>query len=142
MEDQIMAIVTRHPFLPVAVAPFAWRRSRPASSAATWTPRVDIIDQEATYLLRGDLPGMAQDAIDIQFENGVLTLRGQRQDASEAPNAYYRRERAYGAFVRQFNLGKDIAVDQIAATYTNGVLEIQLPKTTEAQMTRIPVKAA
>ena len=137
-----MAIVTRHPLFPVAFAPAVWRRPISTPTHTAWSPTVDILDQEAAYVLRVDLPGMIQDDIDIQFEHGVLTLKGQRQDTSADSITYYRRERAHGTFVRRFNLGTDIETDQISATYRHGVLEIRLPKTTAAQMKRIPVKAA
>jgi HSP20 family protein len=107
--------------------------------SAMWTPHVDIVEKDDAYVLRADLPGLTEKDIDVQFHNGVLTLRGQRKMAHDG---YRRQERAYGAFSRSFALEMPVEADKISATYTNGVLEIHVPKAAEAQTKRIPVQSA
>ncbi len=111
-----------------------------------WEPRVDIKEQDEAYLLRADLPGLQLDDIGVEFQDGVLTIRGERrleeEQEEETDNGYYRKERAYGAFARRFALAATVEADNISATYTNGVLEVRVPKAAEAQAKRIPVQVA
>ena len=66
----------------------------------------------------------------------------EEEQEEETDNGYYRKERAYGAFARRFALAATVEADNISATYTNGVLEVRVPKAAEAQAKRIPVQVA
>jgi HSP20 family protein len=115
-------------------------RTMPAADAG-WAPHVDIVEQDDAYVLRADLPGMRQENIDIQYHDGVLTLRGQRKmEEHETQHDYHHRERLYGTFSRSFALGGPVESEQISATYKNGVLEVSIPKTAEMKTKRIPIK--
>ncbi|HVZ36610.1 MAG TPA: Hsp20/alpha crystallin family protein [Polyangiaceae bacterium] len=100
--------------------------SRPAQS---FSPAVDVIEQEKAYLVRAELPGIAPNDVEIQVENDVLTLRGERKNEHEDERQGYRRvERSYGSFSRSFVLPKGTNVDAIEARTENGVLTISIPK--------------
>lgn len=101
-----------------------------SSYAATsdWAPAVDIVETGDSYVLLVDVPGVDPEAIDIQMENGVLSLKGERAPAKAEREAYKRIERPRGTFYRRFSLPEAADADRIAARCRNGVLEITIPK--------------
>lgn len=119
---------------------YAGSPTRPAQSFA---PAVDVIEQEKAYLLRAELPGVSPSEVDIQIENDVLTLRGERKHESQDERDGYRRvERSYGSFSRSFVLPKGTNVDAIEARADNGVLTVTIPKAAAATSRKVEVKAA
>ena len=109
-------------------------------------PRVDLQEHDQAFVLVADLPGMKQDDINITVEDHVLTLQGKREEEHKAQNgqngsAHYT-ERSYGTFCRRFTLGAAVDADKITATYKDGVLAVQIPKTAAAQPKRITVQSA
>jgi HSP20 family protein len=119
-----------------------WPQEAMASSAAMWTPRIDLRETEDEYVLQADLPGMKQEDLDIQFQGGMLLLKGERKLERETNNGYHHRERTYGAFARSFTLGTPVEADAISATYKDGVLEVHVPKTAAAKPQRIAIQAS
>jgi HSP20 family protein len=114
----------------------------PESTAATaeWTPAVDIKEEADRYVLLADLPGVSTESIDVSMENGILTLKGEREtEAKTRREGYKRIERVYGAFHRRFSLPDTVDAEGIAARYANGVLEIVIPKKSLVQPKRIVV---
>jgi HSP20 family protein len=108
-----------------------------------WMPAVDIVEQKDCYVLRADLPGVQPENIDVNLENGVLSLSGNRDPASADEVEGVRRiERVSGKFFRRFNLPESTAVEDISATCTNGILEIVIPKQPAIQARKITVEAA
>ena len=94
-----------------------------------WVPSIDVIEQEDKYLLRADVPGVDPQNIDILFEEGVLTIKGERTDhAQDEHQGYQRIERSYGSFQRSFRLPDAIDADNITASSNHGVLEVYVPK--------------
>src|SRR5512146_1833497 len=94
-----------------------------------WTPNVDIYEDEEGVSLRFDLAGVDPKDVDIRFENGVLTLRGERKlDREENRDNYHRIELSYGTFTRSFSLPATIDAEKIKAESKNGVLTVVLPK--------------
>ncbi len=109
--------------------------------SGTWAPPVDVVEEKDAIVVSAELPGMSKDDIDIQFENGVLTLRGQRRAEKETTEkTYHRVERVYGNFVRSFTLPRTVDADKINATYHDGVLEIRVPKREEAKPRQINIQ--
>ena len=105
-----------------------------------WVPAVDVYETPETIVLKAELPGVNREDIDIQVEQNVLTLKGERKDDPQIKQEnYYRVERQFGAFLRSFSLPRAVAADRIQATMRDGVLEIHLPKQTEAMPKRIKV---
>jgi HSP20 family protein len=108
-----------------------------------WTPACDIFEDEEGVALRFDLAGVEPKDVDIRFENGVLTLRGERKLENEAKREnYHRVETAYGVFTRSFSLPQTIDVEKIRAESKNGVLVVHLPKRAEAKPKSIQVKVS
>lgn len=102
------------------------------SLAATWTPPVDILERKDRILLTAELPGFTEEQIHLRFEEGVLTLDGERRFEKEADDArYHCVERSYGRFSRSFRLPANVDGDSISATFVNGLLVIDLPKREE-----------
>jgi HSP20 family protein len=112
-----------------------------AGRAASFTPAVDVVEQDQAYLLRAEIPGIAPTDIDVQVENDVLTLRGERKHENQEERAGYRRvERSYGSFSRTFVLPRGTHVDSIEARAENGVLTISIPKVQTASARKVEVK--
>ena len=108
---------------------------------AGFTPAVDVVEQDKSYLLRAEIPGVSPEQIDLQVENDVLTLRGERKHESQEERAGYRRvERSYGSFSRSFVLPQGTNVDAIEARAENGVLTISIPKVQVATARKLEVK--
>ncbi len=109
----------------------------------SWVPAVDIKEDEKQFSLRADVPGVEPKNIDITMEDGVLTLRGERVDEKDTENEGFRRvERVSGKFHRRFSMPDTADSTAISASYTNGVLEVLIPKQAKAQPRRIEVNAA
>jgi HSP20 family protein len=112
--------------------------SRPAQS---FSPAVDVIEQDKAYLVRAELPGISPKDVEIQVENDVLTLRGERKNEHEDERQGYRRvERSYGSFSRSFVLPKGTNVDAIEARTENGVLTISIPKVAAPAPRKVEIK--
>lgn len=96
---------------------------------AQWTPSVDVLEKEDQYVLSADVPGVDPQAIEVLFEDGVLTLKGEREDKRETEEqGYARTERMYGSFKRSFRLPDAIDAENIVAKSSHGVLEVRVPK--------------
>ncbi len=108
-----------------------------------WTPNVDIYEDAEGVVLRFGLAGVEPKDVDIRFENGVLTLRGERKlDREDKREGYHRVELAYGTFTRSFSLPGTIDAEKIKAESKNGVLMVTLPKKPEAKPKAIQVKVS
>ena len=110
---------------------------------ADWHPTVDISETKNAFEIHAELPGMRKDDIKIAVDEGVLTLRGQRQNILEEEDKdkkYHRIERSYGSFARSFALPKGTAPKDISADYKDGVLLVNVPKTIEASSESLDIK--
>jgi HSP20 family protein len=108
---------------------------------ADWAPTTDVVETKNEILIRAELPGINEKDVDIEIENGVLTIKGERTAEKETDDkGYHRIERAYGTFLRSFTLPTNVAPEQIAATFTNGLLEVHLPKKEGAKPKTIKVE--
>ncbi len=108
-----------------------------------WTPKVDIFEDEEGVSLRFELAGVEPKDVDIRFENGVLTLRGERKlEKEDKRDNYHRVELSYGTFTRTFSLPGTIDAERIKAESKNGVLTVHLPKKPEAKPKSIQVKVS
>ena len=106
-----------------------------------WAPAVDIVETENELVLKADVPGVELKDIDIQLENGTLTVKGERKFTKDENNKGFRRmERSYGSFVRVFTVPETIDSEKVKAAYEAGVLTITLPKKEIAKPRAIKVQ--
>jgi HSP20 family protein len=116
--------------------------SRGEVTAAAWAPAVDIKEDDGAYVLRADVPGVDPKDIELNMENGVLTLRGERKsETKEEKDNYHRIERVTGSFFRRFTLPDTVESENISAKYANGVLEVRIPKQEKVLPRRIEVQS-
>jgi len=114
-----------------------------AGAVADWTPAVDIREEDNRFVLEADIPGIKPEDIEITMEDGVLTLRGQREiRARDDANGYRRIERVSGSFYRRFTLPDTADSEAIEAHFNHGVLEVSIPKLPKVQPRRIDVKVS
>jgi HSP20 family protein len=105
-----------------------------------WIPAMDLVETDDHLVLRGDLPGMTEDDVDIEIKDNVLTVSGERKsEHDERGEGFHRVERAFGSFSRSLTLPQGIQPDRIEAKFENGVLEVQIPKPAEAKPTRVQI---
>jgi len=106
-----------------------------------WAPAVDILETENELVLKADVPGVELKDIDIQLENGTLTVKGERKfEKEEKGKGFHRMERSYGTFVRYFTLPDTLDAEHVKAAYEAGVLTITLPKKEIAKPKSIKVQ--
>ena len=97
---------------------------------ADWSPRVDISETDAAFVVKADLPGLEHKDVIVEVSNGLLTIKGERVvEKKEENETYHRVERSHGAFSRSFSLPETVATDDIEATFKDGQLILELPKT-------------
>jgi HSP20 family protein len=107
---------------------------------ANWVPPVDVVETPDRILLRAELPGVRQDAIEISFAEGVLSIRGERGFEKETESLrYHRIERVYGNFARSFTLPRTVDPERITASFTDGVLEVSVLKRDGAKPRQIRI---
>lgn len=104
----------------------------------TWTPAIDVIETEDSYLLFAELPGVEREDIQLQVKDRRLELSGRRRSLGEDRN-FLRLERSYGPFRRTFELGLPVDAEAISAGFERGVLRVVCPKRAEGS-TAVPIK--
>jgi HSP20 family protein len=113
-----------------------------SSAGSAWTPAVDIFDAAGAIVLKAELPGLSPDDIDIEVDDNVLTLKGERRFEEKVEEGrYYRVERAYGSFQRSVTLPQGVKADEITASFDSGVLTVRVPKADEVKPRKIAVAA-
>jgi HSP20 family protein len=111
--------------------------SRPQRGISQWSPQVEVRHNGNQLSVCADLPGLTAKDIDIQVEDGILTISGERQQSSEDKReGYYRSERSYGSFSRSVALPDGVNEGQIRAQFNNGVLEVTIPVPAQRQRGR------
>jgi HSP20 family protein len=112
---------------------------QPATSQR-WVPEMDLVETDDHYLLKADLPGMKQADVAIEFNDGTLTISGERKAEYERKEkGFFRLERSFGKFSRSLTLPDGIDPDKIEAAFHDGVLEVTIPKPEERKPRRIQV---
>ena len=107
-----------------------------------WEPRVDVAETKEAVTVKAEMPGVDQKDIGVSLQDGVLTIKGEKEaEKEEKDRRYHRVERTYGAFARALRLPAPVDAGRVTATFKDGVLEITLPKTAEAKGATIPIKA-
>jgi HSP20 family protein len=105
-----------------------------------WVPAMDLVEAGDHFVLKADLPGLGDEDVKIEVEDGTLTLSGERKAEHEASEGgWYRIERAFGSFSRSLTLPEHVDASAISASFNDGVLEVRIPKPEERQPQRIEI---
>jgi len=108
----------------------------------SWLPAVDVFDTKDAVVLKAELAGMDPADIEIEVEDNVLTIKGERRFEEQVDDErYYRVERRFGAFQRSLALPQGVKSDQIEASYDEGILTVTVPKAEQEKPKRIEVQA-
>jgi HSP20 family protein len=111
------------------------------SLVAAWIPPVDVTEEADAVKITIELPGVRPEDVQLSLENNLLTIRGEKRQASQqGADRVHRYERTYGAFERTFTIPSSVDGDHVRATYENGVLTVTLPKVERARPRRINVE--
>jgi len=101
---------------------------------------VDIYEKDNTIVIEAELPGVEKEDISIDVKGKLITLGGERKSDEEVKDENsYRRERRYGKFERTFSLPFEVQSETVQATFTNGILKIELPKPEEQGTKKIAI---
>jgi len=108
---------------------------------AVWMPLTDIIEDKDSYKLNLDLPGVKKEDVKLSYNQGTLTISGERKQESESKDAkFHRIERSYGSYYRSFTLPEKIKEDEIQAEFKDGTLTITIPKAEEVKPKEIAIQ--
>jgi HSP20 family protein len=112
-------------------------------SARRWVPPVDLVEAEDHFVLKADLPGLSEEDVSIEVQDGSLTISGERKaEHEERARGWYRIERSFGRFNRSLTLPDGVDADRIEASFSHGVLEVRIPKPEERKPRRIEISSA
>ncbi len=115
-----------------------WEKQKQAVSS--WAPSTDVIEAKEEYIFKMELPGLEKDQINIELDNNILTVKGEKKEETEEKGeTYHRVERCNGSFSRSFNIPKNVDQKRIKANMKNGVLELHVPKVEESKPKSIPI---
>ena len=118
------------------------RGTDPGAPGIGWMPSMDLYEDDHSFVLEADLPGLSREDIELHLENRTLTLRGERRpEKGYPPENFHQTERESGRFARSFILPQPIDSEKISATYQNGVLTVILPKAEEVRPRSIPISS-
>lgn len=108
----------------------------------TWAPAVDVFETKDAVVLKAELPGLTAEDVDVEIDDNVLTVSGERtfKDTVEE-GRFYRLERSYGRFSRSLTLPQGIKADSVSASFADGVLEVTVPKAEEVKPRKITIGA-
>jgi HSP20 family molecular chaperone IbpA len=119
----------------------AQRPEETTRSGLCFSPNVDILEKADELIVEADIPGARQDAIDVDFEDGLLTIHA-RIEPRQPPNTEYRiHEYGLGDFHRAFRVSEAVDASRISAEYVDGVLVLHLPKAEQAKPRKIVVRS-
>lgn len=110
------------------------------ASATNWAPAADVKETDESLFVFVELAGLHKDDIEVSLESGVLTVSGERRfTKDDTKETYHRRERFYGKFSRSFRLPRNVDGAEVKASFTDGLLTLELPKSQEARPRQIQI---
>jgi len=113
------------------------------SRGASRVPAVDIREEKDRYVLEAELPGLTEKDVELKIEDGILTMQSKVEEkCEERKEGWLLRERSRASFSRAFSLPRDVDAEAIKATFRNGLLEIEVPKSPAAREKKIEIKVA
>ena len=108
-----------------------------------WSPTVDVFQDKDNVCVKAELPGMKKEEIEITFQDGTLTIAGERKQESEVREGEsFRSERFFGKFHRSVSMPTKVDAEKIQANYKDGILTVELPKAAEAKAKQIQVSVS
>jgi HSP20 family protein len=111
--------------------------------ARRWMPPVDLVEAEDHFVLKADLPGLSEGDVNIEVQDGTLTISGERKaEHEQREKGWYRIERSFGSFSRSLSLPDGVDPDRIQASFSHGVLEVRIPKPEERKPRRIEISSS
>jgi HSP20 family protein len=111
--------------------------------ARRWVPPMDLVEAEDHFVLKADLPGLGEGDVNIEVQDGTLTISGERKaEHEQREKGWYRIERAFGSFSRSLTLPDGVDPDGIDASFSDGVLELRIPKPEERKPRRISISSS
>jgi HSP20 family protein len=119
----------------------SWRTRRGAEQA--WSPQIDVFEKDNRLVTKIDLPGMKKDDVKVEVTDGQLAISGERKrEAEEKGEDFYRSEREYGSFYRAVPLPDGVKLEEVKATFSDGVLEVSVPVPVrpEAKMRKVDIQ--
>jgi HSP20 family protein len=112
-------------------------------TTAAWAPAVDIAEDKGAYVVTAEVPGIKPEDLQVTLEDGLLTIQGERRMEEESSDRQYHRvERRFGSFRRSITLPSQVQADAIEASYSDGVLQVLVPKAESAKPKKITVRPA
>jgi HSP20 family protein len=110
------------------------------SQTQRWVPAMDLVEHDDHFTLRADLPGLGEDAVNIEVRDNALTISGERKaEHEQRERGWYRLERQFGKFSRSLTLPEGVNPDAIKASFDHGVLEVTIPKPEERKPRRVSI---
>ena len=132
MADDIDQLMQLFGFGSLGMSPNASQTSR-----AAWSPQIEVDRKNGNLVVRADLPGVAPDDVEVEVNDGVLTISGERREEQrEERDGFFRTERLYGQFYRAIPLPEGADEDKVDANFDNGVLEVRIPVSEQPQPRR------
>lgn len=117
------------------------RGSQEIMTTGDWAPRVDIAETDKEFTIKAEIPEVKKEDVKVTVDNGILTIRGERkQEKEEKDKKFHRVERFYGSFTRSFTLPDNVDETKIEASFKDGMLNLQVPKTAESKPKAISVE--
>ena len=139
--DSMASLRRLNTILDDAFSSWPFQSQENGSLTSSWIPACDVFEDQDAVKIVAEVPGVRPEDVKISLENNLLTIRGEkRQQAEEKTERVHRYERSYGSFERAFSLPTTVDPDKIAASYTNGILTVTIPKAERARPREIPVK--
>jgi HSP20 family protein len=117
------------------------REESKSGRAGALSPAVDLTEDERSYKVSVELPGVRREDVSVELHEDVLTIRGEkRSEREEKKDRAHWVERSYGSFSRSFTLPPTAAADELLASFKDGVLAIEIPKKEAAKARQIAIK--
>jgi HSP20 family protein len=117
------------------------RRTEEATRGALLSPAVDLSENESNFVITAELPGVRREDVTVELHENVLTLRGEKKsEREEKKDRTHWVERSYGSFSRAFTLPPSAVSEQLKASFSDGVLKIEIPKKEATKARQIAIK--
>jgi HSP20 family protein len=113
------------------------------AEARRWVPPMDLVEADDHFVLKADLPGLNEEDVSIEIQDGSLVISGERKSEHEQrERGWYRIERSFGSFSRSLSLPEGVNADAVTAEFDRGVLTVRIPKPEERKPRRVAIGAS